>query len=403
MQTDNIYQSDRLQPTSANQQRHLLDIAKITSDTYANGQYVEEISQQYFSNCHYDWDVTQLIYDGEQLIHHWGVWGYPMRVGSVQLKVAGIGAVVTRELYRKQGLMRKAALASFQAMAEHEYDLAILRGRYYAQFGFVRAWNYVTYRLKGEEIPRPDLQVVYKPLGPEHVDDIVVLYNDFYDVFSGTAVRPTYGMLQTGDMGAYGWFDHAGTLLGYVRAKATEDKKTLLCLEAVGDVQTCFAVLMDLFDQEAYESLTFFTFPHHHPILQQVRRGACMIENQYFHHSGWQLKLINLNSALQKLRPLLQKRLWHSDLMGWAGELTLDAGEQKATLTIDKGSIQISSSTSPKNIIAGGPAIAHLLIGSDEPNEIILQESMQCSGIAPKLANILFPNTHPMLSHWDEY
>ena len=326
-----------------------------------------------------------------------------MRVGFVQLKVAGIGAVVTREPYRKQGLMRKAALASFQAMADHKYDLAILRGRYYAQFGFVRAWNYVTYRLKAEEFPNPNLQVDYKPLGPEHVDAIVALYNEFYSGFSGTAVRPTYGMLETGDMGAYGWFDDAGTLLGYVRVKATEDKKTLQCLEAVGDVQTSFAILADLFSQEAYESLTFFTFPHHHPILQHVRRGACLVEDQYFYHNGWQVKLINLQSALQKLRPLFEARLQHSHLHNWAGKLTIDAGEQKATIGLENGRVQISSYTPQEHTIVGGPTIARLLIGSDNPDEIIQQEKISCTGKANEMANILFPNTHPMLSHWDEY
>lgn len=394
-----------LTPISANPNTHLMDIAQITSDTYANGEYVQEISQQYFANAHYDWDVTQLIWDGDQLIHHWGVWCYPMRIGTVQLKVAGIGAVVTREPYRKQGLMRKAALASFQAMAAYEYDLTILRGRYYAQFGFVRAWNYVTYRLQADEIPSltAALEFEYYPLGPEHVADITNLYNDFYADFSGTAVRPTYGMLNTGDMNAFGWLDENGHLRGYVRAKPTEDEKSLQCVEAVGDVDTCFAILADLFNKETYETLSFFSLPHHHPLLQRVRRGACVVKNQYFRHNGWQVRLVNLHGALQKLRPLLQQRLWHSDLIGWVGDLGLDAGDQKATLTINKGRIQVNSYSPQKHIVQAGPAMARLLIGSDEPTEILQQESIHCSGLAQRLVEILFPNMHPMLSHWDEY
>ena len=81
--------------TPADPDRHLMAIARITADAFTNGEYIEEIAQNYIGNCHYDWDVTRLIWDGDQLVHHWGVWGYPMRLGSVQLQVAGVGAVTT--------------------------------------------------------------------------------------------------------------------------------------------------------------------------------------------------------------------------------------------------------------------------------------------------------------------
>ncbi|MCP5094502.1 MAG: GNAT family N-acetyltransferase [Chloroflexi bacterium] len=381
-----------------------MDIAKIVSDTYANGQYVNEISQQYIGNCHYDWDTTQLIWDDDHLIHHWGVWGYPMRLGPVQLKVAGIGAVITLEPYRKQGFMHRAARASLQAMYENGYDLTVLRGKHYAKFGYVRAWNYVTYRLKPEEIPQFEMQSAYESLGPDHMDEIIALYNEAYQTVSGTAVRPTYRMLQPGDMRAYGWFDNAGVLAGYVRAKPTEDKKTLQCLEAVGDPQQGLAVLADLFRKETYDSLTFFTLPHQHPILQIIRQGACIVENQYFQQSGWRVRIINMGSVLEKLRPLLETRLKKSHLANWTGVFTIDAGEQKAALQIGNGRFHISSNTAKSDhTIQGGPAIARLLIGSDEPDEIMQQEKMHHTGIADQLARVLFPNMYPMLSHWDEY
>ena len=93
----------------------LRPIAQITADAFAGGQHVDEISQQYIGNCHYDWNTSRLIWDGDQLVHHWGVWGYPMRLDGVQLQVAGVGAVVTLEEYRKQGLMQTARLVPSHA------------------------------------------------------------------------------------------------------------------------------------------------------------------------------------------------------------------------------------------------------------------------------------------------
>ena len=167
--------SFRLSPADPSQ--HQMAIAQITADAFANGQYVNEISRKYIGNCHYDWDTSRLIWDEARLIHHWGVWGYPMRLESVQLKVAGVGAVVTEEPYRRRGLMQMAALDSFKAMRANGYDLSVLRGRYYARFGYVRAWNYVTYRLKPEEVPNLDLKRSYKLLGPERMDASNAVHN----------------------------------------------------------------------------------------------------------------------------------------------------------------------------------------------------------------------------------
>lgn len=387
----------------ANPEQHLMAIARMVSDAFAGGQYVEEISQQYLARSHYDWAVTRLAWDGERLVHHWGVWGYPMRLESIQVKVAGVGAVVTDEAYRQRGLMHRAALDSFRAMTEQGYDLTILRGRHYAKYGYVRAWNYVTVRLKPAEIPQRELQQPYQALGPEHMAQINAIYNRDYQPYSGTAVRPTYGMLQPGDMGAYGWFDDQGALTGYVRALPTDDHKTLQCLEATGDPDQGLAVLAGLFKQTPYESLTFFTLPYHHPLFRLLRRGACVVENQYFHHTGWQVRIVNLGGLLRKMIPLLQARLQNSALAHWEGALHLDAGEQAATLVIEGGQVQVTAQPPGEHAVHGGANVARLLIGSDEPDEIIQQAEMECTGQAVELLRVLSPNLHPMLSHFDEY
>ena len=378
-------------------------ISQITADAFAGGQYVDEISQTYIGNCHYDWETSRLIWDGDQLIHHWGVWGYAMRLENLFLKVAGVGAVVTSESFRKQGLMDLAARGSLKAMRVNGYDLSVLRGRHYVKYGYARAWNYVTYRLKPEEIPDLVIQKPYELLDPGKMEEINEMYNQFHQGFSGTCVRPTYRMLKADDMNAYGWFDEENRLEGYVRAVPSDDKRTLQCLEAAGDTQQGLSLLGELFKQGEFETLTFFTLPHQHPILRFLRRGACTIEDRYFHNTGWRVLIVNLRSTLQKIRPLLESRLRASGLADWRGELFLDAGEQHAALKIDAGSVQVLEETVGEHTIQGGADIGRFLIGSDGPDEIIQQADMVCTGEAAALVNVLFPNLHPLMSHWDEY
>jgi len=389
--------------TAADPENHLMAIARITSDAFAGGQYVNEIADTYIGNCHYDWDVTRLIWDGKRLVHHWGVWGYPMRLESVQLKVAGIGAIVTEEPYRQRGLMEQAARASFKSMQEQDYDLSILRGRHYVKFGYARAWNYIAYRLKPEEIPDLPVKGPYQKLDASHIEAMGSLYNQTHASFSGTAVRPTYQHRSSDDLSAYGWFDEDGNLAGYVRATQPEDdKETLQCLESTGDHQQALAVLRDLFNQGEYKSLTFFTLPPQHPLLQMLRLGNCVVENRYFATSGWRVRIVNLQSTLEKIRPLLEARLHQSQFTEWTGQLLLDAGEQKVTLEFEKGQVHVSEARAGENSLDGGAGIGRVLIGSDDPQEVIRQEGIVCTGKAAELAVVLFPNLHPMLSQWDE-
>lgn len=379
------------------------DVATVISNQYAGGQWIDEIGQKYLRECHYDWDVTRLVWDGDRLIHHWGVWGYPMRVGPITLKTAGIGAVVTLEDYRKRGVMHRAATESFEAMRTHDYDVTVLRGRHYAKFGYVRAWNYITTKVKPDELPAADDPPDTQPLGPAYMDAITALYNRDYASFAGTCVRPTYPMLEDGEMNAHGWFDGSDTLLGYVRAAPTQDGKTLQCFEATGDPQIALAVLIDLFRQGEYEMLHLFTLPHAHPLLVFFRRGACMVEHQYFYHTGWQMRIVNFGSILNKLRPVFETRVQDSRFAGWTGSLHLDAGEHRATLVLDAGQVHVTDEMPGSNVLRGGPYIGRLLIGSDDPDEVIRQSQITCEGAALALGRVLFPNLHPIMAHWDEY
>lgn len=387
-----------------NENLHLRQMGQLTANQFAQGQYVDAFCDNYIGNSNYDWQVSRLMFDGDQIVHHWGVWGYQMRLEGIQLKVGGIGAVVTHPDYRKQNLMHQAADASFSAMKDQGYDLSILRGRHYVKMGYARAWNYVTYRFKLEDFPVDVTVPVYQHLSLLEVPEMDSLYNQAYTAYTGTAIRPTFYNKHPEDICTYGWRDANGSLVGYVRAApAEEDAKTLVCLEAVGSPLQALAVLADLFQKGEYEKITCFTLPHQHPLLQRLRLGNCIEENRYFEVSGWRVKIINLHSTLQKLIPLLEKRMMKSQFAGWTGSLLLDAGEQSGILTIVNGKIELGSETNSANILHAGAAMSRLLIGSDEPDEIIQQERMQCSGNAQELVCVLFPNLYPMMSHWDEY
>jgi predicted acetyltransferase len=220
------------------QESYLQRIGQLCADAFSEGKYVEQYCENYIGNSNYDWNTSRVMLDGEKMIHHWGVWGYQMRLEEVQLKVAGIGAVASHPEYRKLGLMHQAAQESFNAMEQDGYDISILRGRHYVKMGYARAWNYIRYNIKPEDIAKLKLQKPYQRLPVEQIGVVESLYNHAYSGYSGTAIRPTYLNKHSDDLHMYGWFDEQGKLEGYIRAMPDEDNpKEFQCVEAVGDPQ----------------------------------------------------------------------------------------------------------------------------------------------------------------------
>jgi hypothetical protein len=386
------------------QDTYLQQIGQICAATFSEGKYVEQYCENYIGKSNYDWDTSRIVLDGEKMIHHWGVWSYQMRLEDILLKVAGIGAVATHPEYRKLGLMHEAAQESFNAMEQNGFDISILRGRHYVKMGYARAWNYIHYNIKPEDIAKLKLQKPYQRMTVEQIGEVESLYNHAYSGYTGTAIRPTYLNKHPDDLHIYGWFDNQGKLEGYIRAMPDEDNPNeLQCVEAVGDPQQGLAVLAELNQGRDYEKLTCFTLPYLHPMLQVLRKGAVIVEDRYFDISGWRVRIINLRRTLNKIIPLFEKRLIESQYAGWQGNLLLDAGNAKAMINMYRGRVEITEDGSSENVIRGGADIARFLIGSEEPDEIIRQAEMENTGQAVPLMRVLFPNLHPMMSQWDEF
>jgi hypothetical protein len=282
------------------------------------------------------------------------------------------------------------------------YDLSILHGGHYSRLGYVRAWNERVYRVHLDQWMIRPLEREVVPLDDTHLADVVSLYNRVYAGYAGTAVRPTYHHLRPDD-GFFGWMDENGRLTGYVRAQADADRQYLLCCEAAGDPEICLAVLAEKARQSGRDHLKFSTFPNDHPLLHLIRRGECRVEEDYEVQDGWKVSVINFRSTLKKLCPILQPRLTGSPYADWTGELALISDVEKAGLRMEKGVITVTDGMEIENRIEGGAGIARLLIGSDEPDEIIAQEGMSCFGAAGTLMGILFPNMHPVLCGLDEF
>jgi len=360
----------------------------------------------YVDHSHYDWTVSRIGFFDEQVVTHYGVWGYDMRIGEARVRTGGIGAVATHSDCRKRGYMAQTIRASLAAMRDAGYDISILFGidNFYHKFGYVRGWPERFYTVSVADLPSELPAVRAQKFSPRRRADLDELYNREYALFTGTAVRPTYlnyGFFCHRNLLGYRWNAGEGIPAGYVLF--FQQGTRLNCIEAVGDPEQILCVLAMNARRLGCAEVEFRTFPPQSPLCKRLRRGICREVAEYRRCGGEMIALINLTSTLEKLTGELTRRLQASPLRDWQGDLCIVAQQERANLSIRQGTVCLTAPVDTPHAIQGGNEIVRLLVGVDAPDAVIEDAGMQVTGDAGQLAQVLFPNQYPNLSFFDRY
>jgi len=359
----------------------------------------------YFHHSHYDWQTSRIILLGDRVVTHWGVWDYQMRIGRARVRVGGIGAVLTDGDFRRRGLMDRTARGALEAMRAQGYDMSILFGldNFYRRFGYVRAWPEVSLLVRTSDLPTEPPAGALRRFRPKlSRQDMREVYNAHHATATGTAVRPTFRRMciWTEEPEGYGWRQE-GRLAGYVLIG--REGSRLKCSECCGDTEQVLRALGKLARQRHCDQLQFDTIPYMSELAKRLRRGNCRVEMRYRRNGSALACLLNLPSALTKMQGELSRRLRASCLATWSGDLLVADVREQVTLLIGKGRVAVVPPRKTKHVIRGGDEVVQLLLGTDEPSEVVEAGKMRLSGEAAELAEVLFPVQWPQLSQLDRY
>ncbi len=358
---------------------------------------------RYIGHSRYDWAASRVGLIDNQMVTHWGVWDYSMRIGACTVRAAGIGVVATHGDFRNRGLMAKTAQPSIDAMKPLGYDMTLLFGiwNFYHRFGYVRAWPDVKHVIAAGLLPPQKPQRAAKKFTPAQRDDLDRLYNRYYANLTGTAVRPTYDTNRYPEKWNGVLWESGGKAEGYI--VYGQDGKLLDVIEAVGEVDQCLRTVSALCRKFCCSEAAFTAMPYEHPIARRLRQGNCRVESNYTANGGPMVHMINLASTLTKIAPELSRRLKASCFADWRGALLIEDPREKALLKIDRGRVTTGLAAATPHAIRGGEHIAQLVIGTHDTGDTIEGGKIKLTGAAAALAPILFPNQHPILGLWDHY
>ena len=398
--------ADRLQIIAPDPVEHYDAILDLTAKAFAHRRYwnwLDYCNNGYIAHSPYDWKASRIgLIDG-RLATHYGIWDHWMRIGTSKVRVAGVGAVATDGDYYNQGLMARTAAACVDDLAAGGYHLTMLDGipGFYHRFGYVRAWPDALWLADLAALPRPAKQPALHPV-TDQWPALDRLYNRQNGALTGTAVRPTYGRnRRPKDWKAWYW-QSGRVVTGYVVVNALEDALELV--DHAGDADRVLEAVAHLAAAAGFRKVRFPALHYRGELCRKLRSLTCRYE-QWMGSGGWMVRTVSLAGTLDRLRPVLARRLRAAGLADWQGDLLIEDPREQVLLRIGGGRVEVATGrhTRTAHALRGGEEVARLLIGSDSPDETVAAAGIRLSGDAAVLARALFPAEQPTLGSWDYY
>lgn len=377
--------------------------------------WVDYSANGYFSGAPYDWDASRIVIIDDVVAAHFGVWDFTMRIGRSAVRVAGIGAVATERAHRTRGLMTQTARSAVDGFRGSGYDMSLLFGirKYYLQFGYVGTFPERIVRVKTRDLAPLDPPVRFTPFNGS-VADLATLYNEENAGVTGTFVRPTFTTNARPRTRTVYTFDG-----GYVVAGPYEG--SFQVVDAAGPPGRIVDLVRQLASAGIFPEIEFVFVPPRSRLGEYLQTIAHTATLRSVPDGGPMIKTVNLTSTMEKIAGELSRRLSGSILADYSGRLTVNGDGESVVLFITSGTVvrveplvadgprtefaarEPARPLTGAGAVTGGPALARLIIGEDDPWRICRQSGIEVSGDARHLLPVLFPNEEPSTVLWDRF
>ena len=249
-----------------------------------------------------------LLYEG-RIVAHLRVWDRLIRVRGAQLRVGGIGSVLTHPDFRGRGYAQALMRDAEKYMRQAGYDLGmlftIIGTPFYAKLGWI------SIPLPTFSLPLDDQKITTSDTGRTlHTQDlsaVMALYDIASADLTGTEVRNP-GYWQSGPSGYRGLFpqigvEHNGQLTGYLNCtnEGTDLEIHEICF-APGDEATCDELAQTLLTTAQSQHLKAIkgSLPVEHPLLNRLSELSNK-QPQMGQHEKTMVKLLDSTTLVAKL------------------------------------------------------------------------------------------------------
>lgn len=344
----------------------------------------------------------ELWLDDETQVAHLWVIDYTMRIGSAEVRMAGIGGVHTEREHRMQGYMRHLFEDTVAYMTEEGYDVSMLFGipNFYNKFGYAVCLAKYRASVKtrdAEDAGTQALPLAPRPVTTEDMPKIVALYTGENATRTGTVLRDpdAFDTFPHGtDWGtpteAVLWENAGGNLLGYV---VCNRNKTAVTVAEIGAQQpSLFPSILTYLAQQAIEKRcesVAAVIPPDHAFAEYLQRFGCEWQTGYPRYSDGMMRIMNQDTLFEKVGPELGRRIAN---IPEATPVALQTDLGELTLVPDANGLRIETGVAADARLAlPQDKLMQLLMGYRSVGDVLNSPNVTLVGNARMTLEALFP------------
>jgi len=335
-----------------------------------------------------------------------------VKVGSVHLKMGGIGGVGTLEEHRMKGYSRRVLEHSLDYMTKNGYDISMLYGipDYYNKWGYASTLPDYKFTVPLRNARRASGGLRARPMSREDAHRVL----DIYELTNKDRTGPVRRHSDT-------WFkfrkgtdwriladgtvfeDGSGSIVGYY---AIDRWPRVMRITEVGATEARFyenllkhaATVAD--QKEATEIEVFVPFDHDFANL--CKRMGCSVKLDYHYDANGMGRIIDLRSTLRKLAPELSRRIEQANPKGNAGGLTFKTEMGDVAVELTSSGVVLSEGISENQLRISQSTLLQLILGYRTVTDVLADQTTKTNGNVRGVLEAMFPSGHPYiwLSDW---
>ena len=344
---------------------------------------------------------------------------FTVHMGPAQLRIGGIGAVVTHPAYRHQGIAGALMRDAITYATQRHYALLLLDGipNFYSQFGYVNVLDRLQHAIASEQIhAHPPSPYTVRPATLDDVPALLTLHQRHYRSYPGSidrtlqwqehlwrhrfifAEEPPVMVLTPDD-------EPCGYLLPFQgRTPAYH------VLEVAADDWSATLALLQyharLVEQtpDPPKELLWPLPPNSSTLYLLADNVAVRSETHRVLHVGWMARPAHVPTLLHALIPLWQERMQRHTL-AWSGILALEVDNTTCYLEVRSGTLRMRESPSApvETVRLTSHVFLQLLFGYRPLMWAVNQPAQWIPAPLLPLLAILFPQEPAWIAGSDRY
>lgn len=347
----------------------------------------------------FPWHKIEFMVDGEA-VSKLVVVDFKQQIGSLVVRMGGIGGVETRKEHRRKGYSRKLMENSLCWMRQNGFDTTLLYGikKFYPKFGYAPAFPEIIFTIpvRDAERVRPS-GYSFKMFAPQYIKPVLAMYHKnntgrtgptrrdpkFWKYFKQGASWGRKAVCKVG-------MDKHGRLAGYF--VYDEENLDAIVTETGFTTPRVFPDILRAAARVALkqrlEYITFF-LPQDDAFMEFCKPLGVIKKVNYARDGGGMVRMINIPEALRKVSSEFSKR------MRGKGRLNICTNLDDVGLSWSKGSVSVHKGTIKEALSARMPqwALAQLLYGYRSASGLENAGVLKVSKQAVSILEEMFPLT----------